>query len=41
MGSNDNLTAYGGGNQNKIKLLEIEGNDISKYKLPKKVKNNE
>lgn len=41
MGSNDNLTGYGGGNQNKIKLLELEGNDIAKYKLPKKVKNNE
>lgn len=41
MGSNGNLTGYGGGIKNKIKLLELEGNDISKYKLPKKVKNNE
>ena len=41
VGSNGNLTGYGGGIKNKIKLLEIEGNDMSKFTLPKKGKLNE
>ena len=36
MGKDNNLTGYGGGLKNKIGLLQIEGNDISKYKMPKK-----
>ena len=36
IGSNGNLTGYGGGIDNKIKLLEVEGNDISKFTIPKK-----
>lgn len=36
MGKNNNLTGYGGGLKNKIGLLQIEGNDISKYKMLKK-----
>lgn len=34
--SNNNLTGYGGGINNKIKLLELEGIDISKYKYKRK-----
>ena len=36
IGSNNNLTGYGGGINNKIKLLELEGIDISKYKYKRK-----
>lgn len=36
LGQNNNLTGYGGGIKNKIKLLEIEGNNIKEYKIPKK-----
>lgn len=36
IGSNGNLTGYGGGIDNKIKLLEVEGNDISKFTISKK-----
>lgn len=36
IGSNGNLTGYGGGIDNKIKLLEVEGNDISQFTIPKK-----
>ena len=36
MGKDNNLTGYGGGLKNKIGLLQIEGNDISKYKIHKK-----
>ncbi len=35
IGANGNLTGYGGGLKNKIALLKLEGNDISKYHLPK------
>jgi len=35
IGSNNNLTGYGGGINNKIELLKLEGNDISKYTIPK------
>ena len=34
VGNNYKLTGYGGGIENKIELLRIEGNDISKYKIP-------
>lgn len=34
IGSNGNLTGYGGGINNKIKLLELEKNDMSKYYIP-------
>lgn len=36
IGSNGNLTDYVGGIDNKIKLLEVEGNNISKFTIPKK-----
>lgn len=40
IGKNGNLTGYGGGIQNKIKLLELEGIDTSQYTIPKeRVKN--
>ena len=35
VGANGSLTGYGGGIKNKIALLKNEGNDISKYFLPK------
>ena len=35
MGQNDNITGYGGGIENKIALLNLEGLDVSKYKMPK------
>ena len=35
VGANGNLTGYGGGIHNKIKLLKIEKNDMSKFSLPK------
>ncbi len=38
IGSKGNLTGYGGGIKNKLKLLELEKNDISKFKYPKKLK---
>lgn len=31
VGANNNLVGYGGGINNKIKLLELEGIDVSKY----------
>ncbi len=34
VGSNNNLVGYGGGIFMKIKLLELEGIDVSKYKIP-------
>ena len=34
--TNNNLISYGGGIKNKIKFLEIEGNNIKEYKIPKK-----
>lgn len=36
VGVNGNLTGYAGGIQNKIKLLELEKNDMSKFYIPKK-----
>lgn len=36
VGTNGLLVGYGGGINNKIKLLEIEKNDMSKYTVPKK-----
>ena len=36
VGSNGSLTGYGGGIANKIKLLENEGHDVSKFIVPKK-----
>ena len=36
VGKNGSLTGYGGGIQNKVKLLEFEGIDMSKYFVPKK-----
>lgn len=35
IGKNNNLTGYGGGIDKKIKLLEIEGHNISNFKIPK------
>lgn len=35
VGAGGNLTGYGGGIQNKIKLLEHEGHNIDKFSLPK------
>ena len=36
VGTNGSLTGYGGGIKNKIELLKLERNDISKYFVPKK-----
>ncbi len=36
VGTNGSLTGYGGGINNKLKLLELEGVDTSKYSVPKK-----
>ena len=36
VGTNGSLTGYGGGIQNKVKLLEIENNDMIKFTIPKK-----
>lgn len=36
VGSNGNLTGYAGGIQTKIKLLELEGVDVSRLFVPKK-----
>ena len=33
--ANGSLTGYGGGMKSKIKLLEIEKNDMSKFTVPK------
>lgn len=38
MGSNGNLTGYGGGIKNKIALLKNEGIDVSKFSIPKNSK---
>lgn len=35
VGIDNNLVGYGGGIENKIALLEIEGDDISSFKMPK------
>lgn len=36
MGKNANVTGYGGGIQNKIELLKLEGNDVSNFVVPMK-----
>lgn len=36
VGTNCSLTGYGGGIKNKVELLKLEGNDMSKYFIPKK-----
>lgn len=36
VGKNGSLTGYGGGIQNKVKLLELEKQDMSKFTIPKK-----
>lgn len=36
VGTNGSLTGYGGGIKNKIELLKLENNDMSKYFIPKK-----
>ena len=38
VGSDGNLTGYGGGINNKIALLRLEKNDMEKYSLPIKIK---
>lgn len=38
VGSDGNLTGYGGGINNKIALLRLEKNDMEKYPLPNKIK---
>ena len=35
VGSNGNLTGYGGGMKNKIALLQLEGLDLGKFAVPK------
>ena len=39
VGQNKQLIGYGGGIDNKIKLLELEKIDVQNYKLPKKRNN--
>lgn len=39
VGVNGNLTGYGGGLQNKIALLRHEGNDMTKFFLPREKQN--
>ena len=36
VGTNGSLTGYGGGIKNKVKLLGLEKNDMSKFTIPKK-----
>lgn len=36
VGANGNLTGFGGGIDKKVKLLEIEGLDMSRFHMPKK-----
>ena len=36
VGTNGSLTGYGGGIKNKIALLTLEKNDMSKFFVPKK-----
>ena len=38
VGANGNLTGYGGGINNKIKLIELEKNDINSFSIPKRGK---
>ena len=36
VGTNGSLTGYGGGIENKVELLKLEGNDMSKFFIPKR-----
>ena len=36
VGTNSSLTGYGGGIKNKVALLELEKNDMSKFFIPKR-----
>ena len=36
VGTDGNLTGYGGGMENKVKLLALERNDMSRFFVPKK-----
>ena len=36
VGADGNLTGYGGGMENKVKLLALERNDMSRFFVPKK-----
>ena len=36
VGTNGSLTGYGGGIKNKVELLKLEKNDMSKFFIPKK-----
>lgn len=36
IGTNGSLTGYGGGIKNKVQLLKLEGNDMSKFTVPTK-----
>lgn len=36
VGTNGNLTGYGGGIENKVALLRLEKNDMTKFTIPKK-----
>ena len=36
VGTSGSLTGYGGGIKNKVELLKLEGNDMSKYTIPTK-----
>ena len=36
VGTNGSLTGYGGGINNKVELLKLEGIDMSKYFVPKR-----
>ena len=36
VGTNGSLTGYGGGIKNKVALLTLEGNDMSKFFVPKR-----
>lgn len=36
VGTNGSLTGYGGGIQNKVELLTLEKNDMSKFFIPKR-----
>ena len=36
VGTNGSLTGYGGGIKNKVALLALEKNDMSKYFIPQK-----
>ena len=36
IGANGSLTGYGGGIQRKKALLELEGNDMSRFTIPSK-----